>query len=180
MASPLSRPTLRWLVLPLLLIPLGWLLFTGLGRDPRLIPSPLVGKPLPSFSATTLEGTTFSSAALAGRPAIINIWASWCVPCIEEHPILMATAAGYAERLTMVGIMYQDTPDGARRFLARYGDGGWPNLLDASGRIAIDLGVTGPPETFFVDADGIVRAKHVGPLTAEVMAEQLAALGILP
>lgn len=180
MASPLSRRTLRWLALPLVLIPLAWLLFTGLGRDPRLIPSPLVGKSLPSFSATTLNGETFSSAQLAGRPAIVNVWASWCVPCIEEHPILMATAADYGERLTMVGIIYQDTPDAARRFLVRYGDGGWPNLLDANGQIAIDLGVTGPPETFFIDADGIVRAKHVGPLTAAVMAERLAALGIAP
>ena len=181
MASPLPRPTLRWLVLPLVLVPLGWLLFTGLGRDPRLIPSPLVGHPLPSFSTTTLEGTTFTSDQLAGRPAVINVWASWCIPaCVDEHPVLMATAADYAERLTMVGILYQDTPDLARRFLARYGDGGWPNLLDTSGRIAIDLGVTGPPETFFVDADGIVRAKHIGPLTAEVMAEQLAALGLVP
>ena len=181
MVSPLSRRTLRWLALPFVLIPLSWLLFTGLGRDPRLIPSPLVGHPLPSFTATTLEGTTFSSEQLAGRPAIVNVWASWCIPdCVDEHPILMAAAADYAEQLTMVGILYQDTPDGARRFLARYGDGGWPNLLDASGQIAIDLGVTGPPETFFVDGDGIVRARHVGPLTAAVMAEQLAELGLAP
>lgn len=177
MAAP--RPTVRWLVLPIVLVPLAWLLFTGLGRDPGEIPSPLVGHPLPSFAATTLGGDTFSSAQLAGRAAIINVWASWCVPCIEEHPILMATSANYAERLTIVGIIYQDTPDGARSFLARYGDGGWPNLLD-DGQIAIDLGVTGPPETFFVDADGIVRAKHIGPLTAEVMAEELTALGLVP
>ena len=184
MAGSLPRrprwPLAPWLTVPLVVLPLGWLLFTGLGRDPTLIPSPLVGKPLPSFSATTLDGRTFSSAVLAGRPAIVNIWASWCVPCIQEHPVLMETAAKYAQRLTMVGIIYQDTPDAARRFMARYGDGGWPNLLDTSGRIAIDLGVTGPPETFFVDAAGIVRAKHVGPLTAEVMAQQLAALGIVP
>lgn len=176
----MSMKVLRWVAVPLVIVPLAWLLFTGLGRDPRDIPSPLVGKPLPAFAATTLDGTSFSSDALAGRPAIINVWASWCVPCIEEHPILMATAADYAERLSMVGIIYQDTPDGARGFLARYGDGGWPNLLDASGRIAVDLGVTGPPETFFVDASGIVRARHVGPLTAAVMAEQLAALGLEP
>lgn len=176
----MSMKVLRWVAVPLVIVPLAWLLFTGLGRDPRDIPSPLVGKPLPAFAATTLDGTSFSSDALAGRPAIINVWASWCVPCIEEHPILMATAADYAERLSMVGIIYQDTPDGARGFLARWGDGGWPNLLDDSGRIAVDLGVTGPPETYFVDAAGVVRARHIGPLTAEVMAEQLAALGLEP
>ena len=172
---------LRWAAVPLVIVPLTWLLFTGLGRDPRDIPSPLVGKPLPAFSATTLDGTTFSSAALAGRPAIVNVWASWCIPaCVDEHPVLMAAAADHAGKLTMVGILYQDTPDDARRFLVRYGDGGWPNLLDDSGRIAIDLGVIGPPETFFVDEAGIVRARHVGPLTAAAMAEQLAALGLEP
>jgi len=172
---------LRWAAVPLIVVPLAWLLFTGLGNDPRDIPSPLIGKPLPAFAGTTLDGTPFSSADLAGRPAIINVWASWCIPaCVDEHPVLMAAAAAYPEQLAMVGILYQDTADGARSFLARYGDGGWPNVLDASGRITVDLGVTGPPETFFVDAAGIVRARHLGPLTAEAMAEQLAALGLEP
>ena len=177
----MSLRGLRWLAVPILIVPLGWLLFTGLGNDPRTIPSPLVGKPLPAFSGTTLDGTTFSSAELAGRPAVVNVWASWCIPaCVDEHPVLLAAAADHAGQLAVVGILYQDTADDARGFLARYGDGGWPNVLDASGRIAIDLGVTGPPETFFVDGTGIVRARHVGPLTAEEMAEQLAALGLAP
>ena len=175
-----STRTLRWLVLPIVLVPLGWLLFTGLGRDPREIPSPLIGHPLPSFSATTLAGETFSSASLRGRPVIVNVWASWCPPCVDEHPVLLATSATHPDDLFMVGIVYQDTADGARTFLARYGEGGWPNLLDADGQIAIDLGVTGPPETFFVDADGIVRARHVGPLTGAEMSAQLAALGLVP
>jgi len=170
---------LRWAAMPLVVVPLAWLLFTGLGNDPRDIPSPLIGKPLPSFSGTTLDGTSFSSAELMGRPAIINVWASWCIPaCVDEHPVLQSTAADYRDRLSVVGILYQDTADDARSFLVRYGDGGWPNLLDASGRIAIDLGVTGPPETFFVDAAGIVRARHIGPMTGAAMAEQLAALGL--
>ena len=177
----MSMRLLRWVSVPVLVVPLTWLLFTGLGTDPRSIPSPLVGKPLPAFSGTTLDGVSFSSAALAGRPAIVNVWASWCIPaCVDEHPILLSAAADYRDQLSVVGILYQDTPDGARAFLARYGDGGWPNVLDASGRIAVDLGVTGPPETFFVDGTGIVRARHVGPLTAEEMAEQLDALGLAP
>lgn len=180
MASPPRWTLARWLALPLVVVPLGWLLFTGLGRDPRVIPSPLVGHPLPSFAAIALDGTTFSSDQLAGRPAIVNVWASWCNPCVDEHPVLLDTAAHHASEVTMVGIVYQDTPDGARGFLARYGDGGWPNLLDTSGQIAIDLGVTGPPETFFVDAKGIVRAHHVGPLTAAEMSAQLTALGLAP
>ena len=177
----MSSRTLRWLLVPVLVLPLGWLLFTGLGNDPRDLPSPLVGKPLPSFSGSTLNGETFSSSELIGRPAVINVWASWCIPaCVDEHPVLMATAAAYEDQLTMVGVLYQDAPDDARAFLARYGDGGWPNLIDASGRIAVDLGVIGPPETFFVDADGIVRVRYLGPLTASAMAQQLAALGLDP
>jgi cytochrome c biogenesis protein CcmG/thiol:disulfide interchange protein DsbE len=177
----MPRGVLRLALVPILVVPLAWLIFTGLGNDPRDLPSQLIGKPLPAFAGTTLDGTPFSSDELLGRPAIVNVWASWCIPaCVDEHPVLMAAAAAYSEQLAVVGVLYQDTADGARAFLARYGDGGWPNVLDASGRITVDLGVTGPPETFFVDASGIVRARHVGPLTAEAMAEQLTALGLEP
>ena len=171
---------LRWLVIPLLVVPIGWLLFTGLGRDPRIIPSPLVGKPLPALSGETLDGAAWSSATLAGKPALVNVWASWCSPCVSEHPLLLDVARQYRDDLQMVGVLYQDTADGAAAFLAHYGDGGWPDVDDASGRIAVSLGVTGPPETFFVDADGIVRYHHVGPLTEQVLSEQLAALGLQP
>jgi cytochrome c biogenesis protein CcmG, thiol:disulfide interchange protein DsbE len=168
----------RFLLVPVLVVPVGWLLFTGLGRDPRLIPSPLVGRPLPAFVGTTLEGDAFRSASLEGKPAIINVWASWCSPCVTEHPLLLDAARQHAGELQLVGVVYQDTSDAAHAFLARYGDGAWPDVADPSGRIALDLGVTGPPETFFVDARGIVRYRQVGPLTAEVLAEQLTALGI--
>ncbi|MEO8252277.1 MAG: DsbE family thiol:disulfide interchange protein [Chloroflexota bacterium] len=181
MATPASRGTIvRWLVVPIVVVPLAWLLFTGLGRDPRNIPSPLVGHPLPVFAAGTLEGTHFVSAQLRGRPAVVNVWASWCPPCVDEHPLLLDLAARHIDDLSVVGIVYQDTADGARGFLARYGNGGWPNVVDASGAIAVNLGVTGPPETFFIDADGIVRARHVGPLTRAVIAAELTALGIVP
>jgi cytochrome c biogenesis protein CcmG/thiol:disulfide interchange protein DsbE len=170
----------RWLAVPILVLPIGWLLFTGLGRDPRLIPSPLLGKPLPALTGTTLDGTPWSSATLAGKPALINVWASWCRPCVAEHPLLLDAARQHAGELQVVGVLYQDTADGAAAFLAHYGDGGWPDVDDASGRIAVSLGVTGPPETFFVDANGVVRYRHVGPLSPEVLSEQLAALGLQP
>lgn len=175
---PARGGLLRWVVVPLLVLPVTWLLFTGLGRDPGDIPSALIGKPLPAFAATTLQGEEFSSASLAGRPALINVWASWCAPCVDEHPLLLATARAFADDLTVIGIVHHDSADGARGFLARYGDGGWPDLLDPSDRIAIDLGVIFPPETYFVDASGIVRYRHLGPLTEDVLAEQLAALGL--
>ncbi|MDP9250251.1 MAG: redoxin family protein [Chloroflexota bacterium] len=170
---------LRWLVIPIVVVPLAWLLFAGLGRDPREIPSPLVGKALPAIEATTLQGDAWSSVDLAAKPAVINFWASYCIPsCADEHPFLLGLQAHHGADLALIGVLYQDTPDGARGFLARYGDGGWPTLLDPSGRIAVDLGVTGPPETFFVDAHGVVRARYVGPLNAESLAAGLASIGI--
>ena len=182
MATPTSRGSLaRWLALPLVVVPLTWLLFTGLGIDPRDIPSPLEGKPMPAFAGATLEGERFSSADLAGRPAIVNFWASNCIPsCVEEHPVLLDLAARYGTDLQLVGVLVNDPPDSARAFLARYGQVSWPNMLNADGRISIDYGVTGPPETFFINAQGVVVARHIGPLTPAVVAEELAALGIAP
>jgi len=172
------RGLIRWALVPLLVLPVTWVLFTGLGRDLDQIPSPLVGKPLPSIAATTLTGEAFSSASLAGRPALVNVWASWCLDCIDEHALLLALEQARAGELSIVGLVFEDSADAARGFLARYGDGGWPDVVDPSGEIAIDLGVTGPPETFFVDAAGVVRYRHVGPLNDQVLREQLAALGL--
>jgi cytochrome c biogenesis protein CcmG, thiol:disulfide interchange protein DsbE len=176
-----GRPALRWLALPIVLVPLGWLLFTGLGSDPRVLPSPLVGKPMPAFSGVTLTGDRFASTDLAGTPAVVNFWASYCIPsCVDEHPVLLDLAARHAGQLRMVGVLVNDTPDGARGFLDRYGQVSWPTLLNSDSGITIDYGVTGPPETFFIDARGIVVARHVGPLTPAILADELAALGIAP
>ncbi|MEO8511265.1 MAG: DsbE family thiol:disulfide interchange protein [Chloroflexota bacterium] len=167
---------LRWLVVPLLVIPIGLLLFSGLGRDPSEIPSPLIGQPVPAFTLTTIDGTSVSSEDLRGRPLVVNFWASWCGPCVEEHAVLLEAQDRYGEAATIVGVLYNDTADGARGFLARYGDGGWATLTDPSGGTAIDFGVTGPPESFFVDATGIVRYKQYGPVTGAVIDAQLAPL----
>lgn len=168
---------LRWLLVPIIVVPLGWLLFSGFGRDPREIGSPLIGQPAPAWTLTTLDGEALSSADLAGRPYVVNFWASWCIPaCVDEHPVL---AEAHRDRGVMiVGMLYQDTADDARGFLARHGDAGYPQLTDPDGRMAIEFGVTGPPESYFVDADGIVRAKQFGPLTPVLMAERLAAIGV--
>jgi cytochrome c biogenesis protein CcmG/thiol:disulfide interchange protein DsbE len=154
--------------------PVAWLLFQGFGRDPREIASPLLGQVAPSWSLTTLDGETLSSADLAGRPYLVNFWASWCIPaCVDEHPVLADAHERYGDELTIVGVLYQDDPTDARGFLARYGDAGYPHVIDPDGRLAIDFGVTGPPETFFVDADGMVRYRQFGPLTEPRMAELL-------
>jgi cytochrome c biogenesis protein CcmG/thiol:disulfide interchange protein DsbE len=111
----------------------------------------------------------------------VNFWASWCIPaCVDEHPVLMDTQDRYGEDLRLVGILYGDNPADAREFLVRYGDGGWSNADDPSGAVALAYGVLGPPETFFVDGEGIVRAKHFGPLTAEDVARYLPLIGVTP
>jgi cytochrome c biogenesis protein CcmG/thiol:disulfide interchange protein DsbE len=165
---------LRWLLVPLLVVPVTWLLFQGFGRDPREVASPLLDREAPSWALTTLDGETLSSADLAGRPYLVNFWASWCIPaCVDEHPVLAAAHERYGDDLAIVGVLYQDDPDDAREFLSRYGDAGYPHLVDPDGGLAIDFGVTGPPETFFVDADGLVRYRQFGPLTDALMGDLL-------
>jgi cytochrome c biogenesis protein CcmG/thiol:disulfide interchange protein DsbE len=169
---------LRWLLVPAVVLPVGWLLLSGFGRDPLEIASPQIDRAAPAWTLTTLDGETLSSSELAGRPYVVNFWASWCAPCVDEHPVLTGTQSVFADELAMVGVLYQDDPDDARAFLARYGDTGYAHVVDEGGRLAIEYGVTGPPESFFVDADGIVRAKQFGPLTDELMGQRLAAIGL--
>jgi cytochrome c biogenesis protein CcmG, thiol:disulfide interchange protein DsbE len=160
---------LVWL-LPLAAL-LGFLVFlgSGLGRDVAKVPSPFVGKALPAFSAPVLgQGQTVSPQSLQGQVWVLNVWASWCAPCRQEHPLLVAYARqpGAAR---LVGLNYKDKPDAASQWLAQLGDPYAMSLVDADGRIGIELGVYGVPETFVIDKAGTVRFKHVGPLTSEVM-----------
>jgi cytochrome c biogenesis protein CcmG/thiol:disulfide interchange protein DsbE len=163
----------RFALVPLVVLPVAWLMFQGLGRDPREIPSPLVGRPAPDFTLQSMNGEEISLADYRGRPVLVNFWASWCFECIEEHRVLMDAQARYGDEFAIIGILWQDTVPDARRFLLRYGDGGWPNLIDPGGRVAIDFGVTGPPESFFVAADGMVRYRQWGPVTDEGIEGQL-------
>ena len=108
---------------------------------------------------------------------LVNFWASWCIPaCVEEHAALLEAARHYGGSLQIVGILYQDSPSAARSFDARYGEPSWPTLIDPSGELALDFGVTGPPESYFIDGQGIVRFKQFGPLTQAVIADQVGRL----
>ena len=165
---------LRWLLVPLVVLPLAWLLVQGFGRDPRQVASPRIGQPAPAWRLTTLEGEELSSDDLVGTPYVINFWAAWCIPaCVDEHPVL---ADAHEDGVVVIGVIYQDEPEDAQAFLDRYGDAGYDHLVDPRDALAIDYGVTGPPETFFFDAGGIVRSRQWGPLTDESIAEHLAGI----
>ena len=153
------------------------LLGFGLTRSPDGdLPSPLVGEAAPRFRLEELDGgKDLGLSDLAGRPAIVNFWASWCLACIQEHPTLVRTWETYKDSVQMVGVVFQDTPANARRYMRERG-GGWVQLLDPGTRTAIDFGVYGVPETFFVDGSGRIVHKHIGPVTDDVMTTQIEAL----
>ena len=139
-------------------------------RDTQALPSAMIDKPLPAFDLPSLaDGPNLTPAAQAGEVVVINYFASWCVPCRAEHPVLM----GLGREVPVFGINYKDKPEDARRFLAELGDPYRRIGADPSGRVAIDWGVYGVPETYLVDAGGRVRYRHVGPLTEKVVAETI-------
>lgn len=140
------------------------LLGFGLTRDARELPSALIGREAPGFRAPTLSGDTLSLEALRGDVVLLNFWASWCGPCRVEHPVLLRAERAWGDRVHVVGVVYQDSRAAARRFMEQLG-GDWPSVVDPGSRIAIDYGVYGPPETFFVSPDGVVARKQIGPVT---------------
>lgn len=149
------------------------LLAFGLSRDPRTLPSALIGKPAPDFSLTSLEGEVVSLSALKGSPVVLNFWSTWCSTCVAEHRLIREATRLYEPKdVHFYSVLYEDTPDNARAFLKQYGDGA-PILLDPNLRTAIDYGVAGVPETFFINADGIVTFKQTGMLTPNALEEGL-------
>jgi len=137
--------------------------------SPRLIPSPLVNKPFPDFTLPVLQDPTrkVSSADLRGRVYLFNVWPSWCVACRVEHPILMEIAK--RDIVPIIGLDYKDKRIDGLAWLAEHGDPYKMSLVDDSGRIGIELGVYGVPETFIVDKQGLLRYKHIGPITPGVL-----------
>lgn len=161
-------------IFPLVLfLVLGAYFAAGLQRNPSRIPSVLIDRPLPEFSLPAIEGFDrgLSSADLHGEVALINVFGSWCVSCIIEHPMLMEIAE--TEDVIIAGLNWKDPPGAGARWLAKHGN---PYSLigdDRAGRIAIDFGVTGAPETFLVDRSGRIRFKQVGPITPQIWREDI-------
>jgi cytochrome c biogenesis protein CcmG/thiol:disulfide interchange protein DsbE len=163
--------------IPLAVVPLLVLLAYGFRTDPRTIPTPLVGKPAAPFTLTTFGGEPVSLEALRGRVVVLNFWASWCVPaCYEEAPVLERGWRAWKDRgVTLVGINIQDREEAARQFLTRF-DHTFPNAADPAGRVSVDYGVYGVPETFFIVRAGRVRVKHVGAVTDQVFEQHVRSL----
>lgn len=162
------RRAWRWLI-PLSAIPVLLLLAYGFRLKPRDVPSPLVGRPAASFTLTTFDGQPLSLDGLRGRVVVLNFWASWCHPaCYEEAPVLERGWRAWRDRGVMVvGVDIQDTNEAAQKFIREFSLT-FPNARDASGRVSIDYGVYGVPETFFIDRRGHIRLKHVGAVTDAV------------
>lgn len=156
-----------------ILLPSLALLYFGLGRDPRILPSALVKKTAPDFELTSLEGDKVSLHSLKGTPVILNFWSTWCGPCIAEHGLIRQAYKTYSKDVSFFSILYEDTPENAKKFIQRYGAGA-PILIDPGMRTSIDYGVGGVPETFFIDREGKVLYKHAGVLTPDLLSEQLA------
>ncbi len=151
-------------------------LTVNLGRPVGPVDTPIVGRPAPTFDLETLDGGQLSLADLRGSAVVLNFWASWCIPCREEAPLLTSAAATYGPRgVRVLGVVYQDSAANARDFMRRYGQT-YPGLLDPSGRTAIDYAVFGIPETFFIDASGVVRSRQVGALTDDELLRQVEAI----
>jgi cytochrome c biogenesis protein CcmG/thiol:disulfide interchange protein DsbE len=158
----------RYLTPLLAFLALAGLLYKGLSLDPRKVPSPLIDKPAPEFSLTRLKEpeVMLSSSDLKG-----NVWATWCVACRSEHPVLMQLAR--SGKVAIYGLNYKDEREAAKQWLIRYGDPYIANAFDADGRVGIDWGVYGTPETFIVDQQGVIRHKHIGPLTMEIVRDEI-------
>lgn len=148
-------------------------LAAGLRLDPKEVPSPLIDKPAPGFTLSRLDQpeTRISREDLLGKVWILSVWASWCVACQAEHPLLVQLAA--RKLVPIYGLNYKDGRMDGLRWLARYGDPYDASLFDADGRVGIDFGVYGVPETFVVDRQGVIRFKQIGPLTPEVIRDQI-------
>ena len=163
------------LVGALIVTPLIVVLALSFGKDPRAIDSPLIGKAAPSFTLRDLNGDVVALEELRGQPVVLNFWATWCQPCVVEHPTLVAGAKRYEGKASFLGVIYQDEPEKIRRFLSQRGTWG-PALIDTDGDVAIAYGVYGAPETYFISSDGVIAEKVVGAIRPDVMANILGPL----
>jgi cytochrome c biogenesis protein CcmG, thiol:disulfide interchange protein DsbE len=149
----------------------------GLNKDPREIPSPLIGKAAPTFTLPLLVGSsasaqTWDPSAMKGKVWLLNVWGSWCAGCLNEHPLLLALSKN-KDAPTLIGVAWKDDPAASGTWLAKHGNPYSQVVIDRSGKVAIDYGVYGAPETFVIDKKGVIRAKHIGALTEDAWKTRL-------
>lgn len=164
----------RWImVVPLAVFLLvAVFLYRGLYLDPAELPSAMIGKPFPAFSLANVQGDrTLTEADLKGKPALVNVWATWCISCKVEHPVLNKLAQ---QGVTIYGVNYKDENAAALKWLAEFHNPYQMDIRDEQGTLGLDLGVYGAPETFFIDAKGVIRDKYVGVIDETVWREKLA------
>jgi cytochrome c biogenesis protein CcmG/thiol:disulfide interchange protein DsbE len=163
----------RYLLPLLVFIVMAGFLAIGLKLDPREVPSPLIGKPAPDFDLPQLAAQDQRLAAkdLRGQVWLLNVWASWCVACRQEHPLLVELAK--SGQVKLYGLNYKDKREDALRWLANFGDPYLKSIADTDGLVGIDYGVYGVPETFVIDKQGVIRHKQIGPVTAESLRDTL-------
>ena len=145
----------------------------GLGRDPHEVPSPLINKEAPHFKLTQLKdpSKSFSAEEMRGRVWLLNVWASWCFSCRDEHPLLIEYARGGA--VPIYGLNYKDRPEDALAWLGELGDPYVLSVSDLDGRVGIDYGVYGAPETYLIDQQGVIRFKQIGPVTPDIWTKNI-------
>ncbi len=163
-----------WFLIPLAaFFALAAMLAVGLKLDPREVPSPLIDKPAPKFALQRLDDAakTIRLEDMRGKVWVLNVWASWCVACREEHPLLVEFAKKRV--VPLYGLNYKDKREDANAWLARFGNPYDASLFDGEGRVGIDFGVYGVPETFVIDQNGVIRMKHIGPITPQVLANKI-------
>ncbi len=177
MTQPPKKKGVSWMVLggglgllvPLLVV-LGW----GFLMDPHAMPSPLVEKQAPGFDLPRYDtGDQLSLSDFEGRPLVVNFWATWCLTCRYEHPLLVQAERSYKDRIAFVGIAYQDKSDVIDAWLKRHGGSTYPTLVDIGGKTSIAYGIYAVPETFFISADGVIQHKQTGALDAPTLRREL-------
>jgi cytochrome c biogenesis protein CcmG/thiol:disulfide interchange protein DsbE len=163
----------RYLLPLLVFVVMAAFLAIGLKLDPREVPSPLIGKPAPDFDLPQLAAQDQRLAAkdLRGQVWLLNVWASWCVACRQEHPLLVELSK--SGQVKLYGLNYKDKREDALRWLANFGDPYLKSISDTDGLVGIDYGVYGVPETFVIDKQGVIRHKQIGPVTAESLRDTL-------
>lgn len=154
-----------------LVVPMLVLFAASFGNDPHAVPSVLEGRAAPVFRLQDLQGRTWDLAELRGRPVVLNFWSTWCLPCRQEHGLLQEAARRWPE-VQFLGVIYADEPEKCERYLATAGTS-YDHLVDPGGRTSIDYGVAGVPETFFLDRDGVIVHKQVGPVSPALLSTLL-------